>query len=93
MKPIRVVAVFGLVSVAALAAGCKGGPSPAPVETKDDDLRIYLGKDGKMYKWEQDITAAVCELEKHTSGIPDEDKYCPVENPTGTPPPSYPPAR
>lgn len=98
MKPMRVVAVFGLVSVAGLAAGCKGGPGSASsgatsIETKDDSLRIYLGEDGRMYKWEQDITAAICELEKHSTGIPNEDKYCPVENPSGTPPPSYPPAR
>jgi len=97
MKPMRVAAVFGLVSVGGLAAGCKG-PSPAPssgssIQTKDEDLRIYLGENGRMYKWEQDITAAICELEKHTSGIPNEDKYCPVENPSGTPPPKYPPAQ
>jgi hypothetical protein len=59
----------------------------------DNDLRLYLGKDGRMYKWELDIVKAICQLEKHSSGIPDPDKYCPSGSPTGTPPPSYPPAK
>jgi hypothetical protein len=98
MKPMRVAIVVGLVGVAGLAAGCGGGTgggtsSGSSIETKDDDLRLYLGEHGKMYKWELDITNAVCQLEKHSAGIPDTDKYCPGGTPSGTPPPKYPPAQ
>lgn len=92
------MAAVGLVGFTWLAAGCSGGGSGAnaaasPDEPKDQDLRAYLGENGRMYKWEMDITNAICRLEEHSTGIPDEDKYCPNGTPSGTPPPKYPPAQ
>jgi hypothetical protein len=80
MRRIRAVVVLGLVGVVGLATGCK-----------DEELRYYLGKDGRMYEWQLRVDKAICQLEKNTTGIPQGDKVCPEEDPSITPPPSYPP--
>jgi hypothetical protein len=84
MKPMRVVAVVGLLAVAGLAGNCDG---------KDDELRAYLADSGALYKWEVEITKAVCRIEGTITTIPSSDRWCPSGYPPSiTPPPKYPPS-
>ena len=79
MRRARAVVVHGLVGLAGLITGCK-----------DQELRYYLGKDGRMYQWQVELDKAICQLENNTAGIPHGDQVCPDDG-IFAPPPSYPP--
>jgi len=101
------MAVVGVVGFMWLAAGCtKGGNAPTagtsvrpPTDTSAralaDSLRQYLDANGPMYKWEEAISRAVCNLEKFTTSLPPAGaRYCPGNGnwpPSGTAPPKFPP--
>ena len=78
MRRNRWVIGAGLVGIVGLGTGCQ-----------DKELRHYLGKDGRMYKWEQSVHQELCLLEKYST-VPDSERRC-KEPPSITPPPAYPP--
>lgn len=82
MNRMRVVVGVGLLGIVGLN-GC---------QTKDQELRTYLGDTGDLYKWETKISKAVCNLESKT-GTTTGDVYCGTKPwpPSDTPPPKYPP--
>jgi len=88
MKRTHLVVAMGLVGAAGLLAGCQAGKSG-----EDKDLRYYLGQNGRLYKWEDAISQAVCQLEKNVTGLDPAKRLCPSGQypPSGTPPPYYPP--
>jgi hypothetical protein len=82
------------------ASGAPSGPAAGAntPDFKDNDLRLYLGPQGRLKPWLDTLRTAVCELEKKRSNQPalDDDKRMCLE--PGGPPskgtaPSYPPAQ
>ncbi len=65
----------------------------------DNDLRTYLGPNGRMYKWQDQVGKAICQIETRgtfTTPLDPSKRIC--ENGEGGPndkstPPSYPPAQ
>jgi hypothetical protein len=96
------VAVAGVVGFTMLAVACQkssnpppNGPTQGAAGPVDQEVRDYLGINGDMYKWEVDLSKAVCNLEKYAQGVPlGGARYCPGHGdwpPSGTPPPKFPP--
>lgn len=81
MRRMRATVVLGLLGVAGLATGCG----------EDKELRYYLGANGRMHKWQVDISKAICQLEENTTGLDQNLRVCPGGPGSITPPPSYPP--
>jgi hypothetical protein len=71
------------------------GVTAALGECQDKQLREYLGPNGEMYKWQEQVGKALCQLEeKSTVTLDDNKRICPDGE--GGPndkssPPSYPP--
>src|SRR5688572_24254021 len=60
MKWKSVLLLLGAAGVTAALGDCQ-----------DKDLRTYLGANGRMYKWQEDVGKAICQLEtKGTFGSP-----------------------
>jgi hypothetical protein len=81
MKRKQILIWVGVVGVAALSSAC---PS-----NDDQELKDWATN---MYRWEEKIGKAVCNLE-HKTGTTTGDVYCgsgPYP-PSDTPPPKYPP--
>jgi hypothetical protein len=83
MKRRSWLIVLGAAGVTAAATGCK-----------DQTVRDYLAKDGRMYTWQRTLSRAVCQLEeKNPTGLDPTKRICPNGEGGGgdkTPPPSYP---
>jgi hypothetical protein len=88
MKWKSVLLMLGAAGVTAALGDCQ-----------DKDLRTYLGANGRMYKWQEDVGKAICQLEtKGTFGQPLDPakRICPNgESGPGdkSTPPAYPPAQ
>lgn len=88
-----------IICGAALTVALGGCPGGGQGSGQDNDLRTYLGPNGRMYKWQEQVGKAICQLEeKATHAQPwDPDlRICP--NGSGgtndkSTPPSYPPAQ
>jgi hypothetical protein len=64
----------------------------------DKDVETYLGPNGRMYKWQEQVGRAICQLEEKTTHLPFDPakQICP--NGSGgtndkSTPPAYPPAQ
>jgi hypothetical protein len=76
----RLLIVIGTVGLAAAATGC------------DPSVRKYLGKEGWMFKYLNELSDAVCPLEVNNSGGLDPAKrICPGGPGEKKTTPSYPP--
>jgi hypothetical protein len=90
------MAALGLVGFTWLAVGCGSGSGPGPTPPsapQDQELRNYLADGGPMFRWEEKISKAVCNIENNMSGLPLTDSYCGGHPwpPSDTPPPKFPP--
>jgi hypothetical protein len=73
--------VIGAATVALVATGCK-----------DPSVRDYLGKDGPLYKYLDELSIAVCQLEvNNDDGLEEAKRICPGGPGDRKPIPSYPP--
>lgn len=80
MNRKRLLIVIGTVGIAAAATGC------------DSSVRKYLGKEGEMFKYLEQLSDAVCQLEVNNSGglVPGA-RICPGGPGDKKTTPSYPP--
>jgi hypothetical protein len=80
-----------------VAIGSVGFAAAATTGCKDEDLRTYLGPNGRLAKWQDNVATAVCQLEvQNPNGLDQQKRICPNgEGGAGdkTTPPSYPPAQ
>ena len=82
-----------LVILGAAAATAALGNCP------DEELRTYLGANGRMYKWQEQVGKAICQIEtkgNFNQPLDAQKRIC--ENGEGgandkSTPPSYPPAQ
>ena len=89
MRQKRLLLLAGVLGVMGFTAGCPGGGGT------DQSVRDYLSDHGgpnALYRWEQLVGEAICQLEVNSPGTLDPTKQMCPGGPGGLiPPPKYPP--